>query len=301
MRLKQPSCSSQVWQGRNWIWYNIQIHFTTRNHRDTLCKRRDDREKRIFTGCRTAGLGKDLWSPSSPTPPPRQGHRAGYTGTRPGAFGMTTARETALASHAKENPILTGFTAAPALTESRAGQEAWILPGRERCGLGRGGHLALRESACQPREEPTAVPGGGHALLPPPAKGPGSAGSVTLTGWFLIFLARFFSRAPDISGGVAESSAGDDGAAAAAAPGTSHSPELTRGAASTSTRAHPRPGTAHARCSGTALKDYISQRPPRAVRGHWEEAVQEGGLRTSCSFFTGSSHGFAREEDNQHY
>lgn len=116
-----------------------------------------------------------------------------------------TDRETALASHAKENPIVTGFTAAPALTEPRAGQQALdthrastLRAGERRTPGPEGITLPAPEGA------PTAVPGGGHALLPPPAKGPGSAGSVTLTGWFLIFLARFFSRAPDISGGVAE-------------------------------------------------------------------------------------------------
>lgn len=65
---------------------------------------------------------------------------------------------------------------------------------------GGGGH-SLRGHPPRPwAGGPPAVPEGGQALLPPPGKGPGSAGRVTLAGWFLIFLARFFSLAPDISG-----------------------------------------------------------------------------------------------------
>lgn len=57
-------------QGRNWMGYNIQIHFTTRNRRDSVCNRKEDREKCIFTGYRIVWVGKGLWRPSSPTPPP---------------------------------------------------------------------------------------------------------------------------------------------------------------------------------------------------------------------------------------
>lgn len=121
-----------------------------------------------------------------------------------------------------------------------------------------------------PGGAPTAVPGGGQALLPPPEKGPGSEGSVTLAGWFLIFLARFFSRAPDISGGVAEplrSEGRRREAGGRCSPGTSTSPALTRGAASASTRGHPRPDTAHARSPAQPPRHYTSQKPPRAAVG----------------------------------
>lgn len=79
-------------QGRNWIGYNIQIHFTTRNCKASLCNRRVDSEKGIFTGYKVVWAGKSLWRPPSPTP--RQGrvtqsrlHRTG-----PGGFGMTSLR-----------------------------------------------------------------------------------------------------------------------------------------------------------------------------------------------------------------
>lgn len=193
-------------QERNWIWYNTQIHFTAGNCKDSLCNRRDDREKGIFTGYRIVWVGKSLWRPPSPTPPPRQDHIEQVTHER----------------------VHTG--------------------------------------------PPTAIPGVGQALLPPPPKGPGSAGSVTLAGWFLIFLARFFSRAPDISGGVAEplrsgQRRGEVGGRCRRSRSPRHQPQRSAHSRRGLHRHTWTPTLLHCACArpGTTLKDYISQRP----RGRW--------------------------------
>lgn len=158
-----------------------------------------------------------------------------------------------------------------------------------------------------PGGAPTAVPGGGQALLPPPEKGPGSEGSVTLAGWFLIFLARFFSRAPDISGGVAEplrseGRRGEAGGRCSRGPRPQHRPgaHSQRGLHRHTWTPTPR----HSACAlpSTAPRHYTSQKPPRAAVGG--EGVEEGqvGRRAGpyCSFSAGSSYGLAREENNQH-
>lgn len=107
-------------QGRNWTAHNIQTHFTTRNRRDLLCDRGDDREKRIFPGYRTVWASETIQSNS----PARQGRiEQVTTGTRPGGFGMTSHRETPLS--VKENTTL---TRAPRLKESTAGLEARDTP-----------------------------------------------------------------------------------------------------------------------------------------------------------------------------
>lgn len=107
--------------------YNIQIHFTTRNRRDSVCNRKEDREKCIFTED-TEWFGLERGSGDHPVQPRPRSHRAGYTGTRPGGLGMTPERETSRVSHGKENPVLMGLTAAPGLKESTAGDEALSTP-----------------------------------------------------------------------------------------------------------------------------------------------------------------------------
>lgn len=173
--------------------------------------------------------------------------------------------------------------------------------------------MALRGiTLSAPGGAPIAVPGGGQALLPPPAKGPGSAGSVTLAGWFLIFLARFFSRAPDISGGVAEPLR------------SGHRWGGVRGQCSRSSQHQPRPG-AHSRRGlhwhtwTLTIRHSACAVPRHRPEGlHFPETPAGGGgwnvrwldsegrrgrsgePSTCCSFRTGPSHGLAREENNQH-
>lgn len=164
-----------------------------------------------------------------------------------------------------------------------------------------------------PGGAPTAVPAGGQALLPPPAKGPGSEDSVTLAGWFLIFLARFFSRAPDISGGVAEPLR------------RGHRWGGVRGRCSRCPQHQPRLGarwrrglhwhtwTPTPRHSACVLPRHMPEglHFPEALAGgggwsvRWLDSKgregRRGGLSTYCRLSAGSSHGLAREENNQHY
>lgn len=210
-------------------------------------------------------------------------------------------------------PTLTGLTRAPGLKEFTAGLEALDTPTASTLRAGeRGAFGPEGDHPASAGGAPTGLPGGGQALLPPPAKGPGSAGSVTLAGWFLIFLARFFSRAPDISGGVAEPLRsgqrwGEVGGRCSRSPW--HQPRP----GAHSRRGLPRhtwtPTPRHSACAppDTCMKDYISQKPPRAVvggacvAGRWGEEGRTGGTSTDRSFSTGSGHGLAREENNQHY
>lgn len=123
----------------------------------------------------------------------------------------------------------------------------------------RRGHLLLLHPP-QPRVGgPPAVPVGRQALLPPPGKGPGSAGKVTLAGWFLIFLARFFSLAPDISGGEAghttpplrQASGARRGRTAGRRSGSAPGPVRTGRAASARCTRRPNLSTAHAQGATT--------------------------------------------------
>lgn len=225
---------------------------------------------------------------------------------------------------------------------------------RRPLGPRRPGHPALRGDTHPLRGHPPrpwvgrppALPEGGQALLPPPGKGPGSAGRVTLAGWFLIFLARFFSLAPDISG-RARGACGQEGhtnpplkqavssqrglldlsatggkagrgwravqrraewppAPSRYAP-AARPPPATRGHPNLST-AHARGATARTPTHTSSSKDYISQNPlrggsgsvcPAALPGGRGEAAVGGALRRGKEG-SGSSYGFAREENNQY-
>lgn len=143
-----------------------------------------------------------------------------------------------------------------------------------------------------------AVPGAEQALPlppPPPGKDPGSAGSVTLAGWFLIFLARFFSLAADISAGIRSS--GEPSRAPSDGPKALQAP-LERSTAPTplATRGLPNPGGACAARSHTQ-HDYIAQ------NARWEGgrngvvfswAQGSGEVECDCRY------GFCGKENHQH-
>lgn len=145
-----------------------------------------------------------------------------------------------------------------------------------------------------------AVPGAEQALPlppppPPPGKDPGSAGSVTLAGWFLIFLARFFSLAADISAGIRSSGepsqAPSDGPKALQAPperSTAPPPLATRGLPNSSGACAARSHTQH---------DYIAQKARReggrnGVVFSWAQGGWE--VESDCRY------GFCGKENHQH-